>query len=671
MRDDGQDERASDGGDLDDAGAGRGGPDHDGAGHGGVGHGGVDGSAVALGRLDPATEVLDPAPQVPPQMPRQGRPPRRRRGPGSVPSGPAVPPSGGPVDGEELPSSDALLAAAVRAGEDSAFEELYRRHAEAVRRYARTCCRDAFTAEDLAGEVFARTFQALRAGKGPDLAVRAYLLTAVRNIAATWTRSDRREQLVDDFTLFAATSPAVASVDVTDPGADTWAMAEIDQSLVVRAFRQLDADDRMLLWHTVVEREPPREVALLIGKTANATSVQASRARDRLATEFLQAHVSDSQKSDCKKYARKLAAFARGSLGKRAAADFRVHLRDCDRCSAAYLELVDLNHSLRELLPSGLLVWLGSGYFATVAAGLAGGAAVGGAALGATSAASSTTAAGAAAGAAGSGGSGAAGGAAAEGLGLPAKAGIAAAVTVVAVAGLVFALSGSSHPKPAAPKAQLVVPASAPVAIAPPPSPPPPPPVVPPPPPPSPPPPPAPAPVVRPTPAPVVVPPKPRVRPKPRPRPAPPVPSADYYVDALPYAGLGSAKGPSLRTDPGDGVWQRTGDIRIGGVSYGRGITSTAPSSVPIDLNGQCREFDAYAGVDDMELGLGAVRFSVLDDATGRILWSSGVVNGGDPAVPVRVNLRGVSAIRLVTEPADGSLVPDVADWADARFSCG
>ena len=145
----------------------------------------------------------------------------------------------------------------------------------------------------------------------------------------------------------------------------------------------------------------------------------------------------------------------------------------------------------------------------------------------------------------------------------------------------------------------------------------------------------------------------------------------DYYVDALPYAGLGSTKGPSLRTGPGDGVWQRTGGIGIGGVSYARGITSTAPSSVPIDLSGQCREFDAYAGVDDMELGLGAVRFAVLDDATGRTLWSSGIVHGGDPAVSVRVDLREVSAIRLVAVPADGSLVPDVADWADARFSCG
>ena len=251
---------------------------------------------------------------------------------------------------------------------------------------------------------------------------------------------------------------------------------------------------------------------------------------------------------------------------------------------------------------------------------------------------------------------------------MPAKAGIAAVVTVVAVAGLVFALTGSNHPKPVPPKPQLVMPASAPVAIVPPPAP------VPTPPPPVAPPPPPPPVVVKPTPKPVAPRPKPKPKPKPppkpRPKPKPPVPLADYYVDSLPYSGLGSTKGPSLRPDAEDGVWQRSGGVRIGGVTYARGITATAPSSAAIDLNGQCREFDAYAGVDDMELGMGAVTFAVLDDTTGRTLWRSGVVHGGDRAVSVRVELAGVSAIRLVALPAAGSLVPDVADWADARFSC-
>ena len=606
-----------------------------------------------------------PAPSVPPaRVPGTGVP--SLSADGSSPSGDPGP--GRPVDGDELPSdeelppSDALLAAAVRAGDDYAFEELYRRHAAAVRRYARTCCRDAFTAEDLAGEVFARTLQALRAGKGPDIAVRAYLLTAVRNIAATWTRSDRREQLVDDFTAFAASSPAVANVNATDPGADTWAMAEVDHSLVVRAFSRLDKDDRMLLWHTEVEREPPREVALLIGKTANATAVQASRARDRLATEFLQAHISEAQSAACRSSAKRLGAFARGALGKRAGNDVRAHLNDCDRCSAAYLELVDLNHSLRELLPVGALAWVGSGYFVAIVAGVAGGAgtAAVGVAAGATAAGSG--------GAAGGGGSAAV---AAEGLGVPAKAGIAAGVTVVVVAGVAVALAltgGTAHkpqPKPrpvaAAPRPVVVRPRPTPTPT-----------------------PPAPAPEVqpvvaaappvvrpRPRPKPVVVRPRPRPMPRPTPKARPaPLPVADYFVDSLPYSGFGNTRGPSLADDAASDVWQRGGGVRVGGTAYSRGITMDAPSSATIDLNGQCSEFDASVGIDDMTMGLGAVRFSVLDDSTGRTLWQSGIVSGGDPAVPVQVALKGLTAIRLAVVPADGSYLANEADWADARFSC-
>ncbi|MFC1434329.1 sigma-70 family RNA polymerase sigma factor [Streptacidiphilus sp. N1-3] len=644
--------------------------------------------AVPEARDAPAAEtVAEPLPHIPAQGPRHRAGPRPEpgAGPETVPvnttdvTNATVPAPGGPVDDEELPASDTALTAAVRAGDDSAFEELYRRHADAVRRYARTCCRDAFTAEDLAGEVFARTLQALRAGKGPEFAVRAYLLTAVRNIAATWSRSDRREQLVDDFTLFAATSAVVADVSTTDPGADAWAMAGVDHSLVLRAFSKLEPSDQVLLWHTEVQQEPPREVAAIIGKTANATAVQAHRARDRLATEFLQAHISDSQQTACEEHARKLGAFARGSLGKRASGDIREHMQECDRCSAAYLELVDLNHSLRELLPTGVLVWIGSGYFTVLAAGAAGAAGLGvGVGVAASGTAAGGTAAGAAAGtAAGGSGGGAAGGAAAsEGLGLPAKAGIAAVVTVVAVAGVVFALSGSEHkPPPPKPQAAKVVPS--PAAIVPPP--PPAPSVAPVPPPPAPVVHPKPRPTVRHTPA-----PKPTVRhtPAPKPKPTPPKPTptpppppapADYYVDALPYSGVGSPTGPSLDGGVSSWVWQRSRGVRVGGQSYGRGITVHAPSSVTVQLNRQCREFDAEAGIDDMTLGFGAARFTVLDATTGRTLWRSGVVRGGEPAVPVSVPLTGVTAIRLVATPARDGLfgaAVNVADWANARFSC-
>lgn len=150
-------------------------------------------------------------------------------------------------------SSDAELVAQVRGGRDSAYEELYRRHARSVHRYARSCCRDAHTAEDLTGEVFARTLQAIRGGSGPESAVRAYLLTTVRRVAASWADTAKREQLVEDFAVFAVTAAGTTATETTaELGAGVRAMREADQSLAIRAFRTLPERWQTVLWHTAV-----------------------------------------------------------------------------------------------------------------------------------------------------------------------------------------------------------------------------------------------------------------------------------------------------------------------------------------------------------------------------------------------------------------------------------
>lgn len=177
--------------------------------------------------------------------------------------------------------ADAELLAQVRGGQDSAYEELYRRHAESVRRYARTCCRDAHTAEDLTGEVFARTLQAIRGGSGPQTAVRAYLLTTVRRVAATWGNTARREHLVEDFAVFAVSAAGAASAqENADLGAEVRAMREAERSLAIRAFRTLPERWQTVLWHTAVEDESPSDIAPLLGLTPNAAAVLAHRARE-------------------------------------------------------------------------------------------------------------------------------------------------------------------------------------------------------------------------------------------------------------------------------------------------------------------------------------------------------------------------------------------------------
>ncbi|WP_069886348.1 sigma-70 family RNA polymerase sigma factor, partial [Streptomyces luteocolor] len=380
--------------------------------------------------------------------------------PSGAPSGaadPSVPPQreGGagasaPLAGDG-PVSDADLISRMRTGDDSAYEELYRRHADAVRRYAGTCCRDAHTADDLTAEVFARMLQAVRGGSGPEHAVRAYLLTTVRRVAAGWTKSAKREQLVDDFALFAAQAARGSDVtddDTLDLGADVLAMHEAEQSMAMQAFRSLPERWQAVLWHTEVEEESPSAVATLFGLDANGTRVLASRAREGLKQAYLQAHVSATltESEECARYADRLGAYARGGLRTRAERGLRKHLEECAKCRLAAGQIKEVASGIPAVVPIAVIGWFGAAGYAKVAALIGGGTVTAGAA----------GAAGAAAAGGSSGGAAAGGGAAAsEGLGAPAKAGIAASVVVAAgVAAAIALTGGGGKPKEDPPKAK-------------------------------------------------------------------------------------------------------------------------------------------------------------------------------------------------------------------------
>nr|WP_260420799.1 sigma-70 family RNA polymerase sigma factor [Streptomyces netropsis] len=583
----------------------------------------------------------------------------------------------GASDGDgAAPPSDTELVARMRAGDSGAYEELYRRHADAIRRYARSCCRDDHTAEDLTNEVFTSTLQAVRGGAGPDTAVRAYLLTTVRRVAAAWGKTAKREQLVEDFAVFASSAVRASRAsddDTLDLGADVRAMREAEESMAVQAFRSLPARWQTVLWHTTVEEESPSQVAPLLGLTANATAVLAHRAREGLKQAYLQAHVSTQLTSggDCARYADRLGAYARGGLRLRAERGLRKHLEDCANCRTAALEVADVNERLHTLLPVAVIGWFAAGYTVKAIAGLAVGAAGAGTAAGAGVA---TAASGGAA------GSGAGGAAASEGLGVPAKIGIAAGAVAAAGAVVTYALTGSSPEPPEKPRAKA---SAAPVSPAPQPTP------TPSPSPSSPPPPdpkplaappkpvvPAPTPPSAPPPSPEPKRPSPAPSPPPRPSPTPPPPSepapaplppAVYQVNQLAYRGVGDGTKPEVRLLESSWLWQRYG-MRIGGTTYRHGVSVHAASSVTIDLNRSCTSYDAMVGVDDMTLGLGAVRFSVYAD--GLRLWSSGVVRGGEAAVPVHAPLSGHRTIRLVVQPQSPGDRVAVADWAQAGISC-
>ncbi|MGA5361117.1 sigma-70 family RNA polymerase sigma factor [Streptomyces purpurascens] len=630
----------------------------------------------------------------------------------------SVPPGGHPADGTvpaqrdrredsvlppppNLPPADTELIDRMRAGDDTAYEELYRRHAQGVRRYARTCCRDAYTADDLTAEVFARMLQAVRGGSGPQHAVRAYLLTSVRRVAASWTRSARREQLVDDFAVFAAQSahgPDVSDGDTLELGADVRAMHQAERSMAMQAFRSLPERWQAVLWHTEVEDESPSEVATLFGLDANGTRVLASRAREGLRQAYLQAHVSATLTGDeeCARYADHLGTYARGRLRTRAERGLRKHLDECAKCRLAASQIAEVAGGIPAVVPVAVLGWFGAAGYAKVAGLIAGGAGAAGAAGAAATAGTGSSGAAAGAGAGSSGGAGGAGSgggaAASEAVGGPVKAGIAAGVVAVGVvAAVVMALAGNEKPteeaktappSPASPTSPVVrpgeptptpspskrepgphppgiVPARAEA--------------------------PAPTPTTpgtgprptrssaatpapKPTPSPASPRPTPPTAPTPPPPPteAPPAPAV-YQWSELSYDISGDGTEPEMRIGASSWVWKRYG-MSVGDQRYTQGVTVHGRSSVTIDLNRSCSSYDALVGVDDLTLRLGKVYFSVYAD--GVRLWRSGLVEGGDPAVPVHVNLAGRSTVRLVVEPRGALDNVVLADWAESKFTC-
>jgi hypothetical protein len=139
-------------------------------------------------------------------------------------------------------------------------------------------------------------------------------------------------------------------------------------------------------------------------------------------------------------------------------------------------------------------------------------------------------------------------------------------------------------------------------------------------------------------------------------------------MNELRYDVTGDGTKPEVRLGESSWVWQRYG-MSVGGTRYAGGVTVHGRSSVTVDLNRQCTAYDALAGVDDMTLGLGKVSFSVYAD--GVRLWRSGMVKGGDAAVPVHVDLTGRRTVRLVVEPHSNVFdQAALADWAESRFTC-
>lgn len=231
---------------------------------------------------------------------------------------------------------DRELLARVRAGDDSAFGELFTHHADAVRRFALRHVREHAEADDLTAEAFFRVLQAIRRGAGPTDHVRTYLLTVARRVAWEWS-GRRRDVPVEDEEL----SKRV------EPFPDATANRP-EHVLISRAFTSLPERWRTVLWQVEVEGARPAAVAPSFGLSPNAMAALARRAREGLRAAYLQAHLAeDTGPRACSSVVAKLGTYVAGGVQGAEQRRIRKHLQTCSSCNSLHAELTEVCSTLR------------------------------------------------------------------------------------------------------------------------------------------------------------------------------------------------------------------------------------------------------------------------------------------------------------------------------------
>ncbi|HWJ98619.1 MAG TPA: sigma-70 family RNA polymerase sigma factor, partial [Acidimicrobiales bacterium] len=174
-------------------------------------------------------------------------------------------------------SDDELLGLA-RDGDRFAYGELYARHQEDGRRYARRMVGAA--ADDVLSEAFTKVLGAIHRGHGPVDGFRLYLFTAIRGVAQR--SGSQIARLVPMADLDGDHDDDVRLDEMID------SVDGPDRALVLEAFGRLSKSQQEVLWIVDAEQRPPAELVDRFGLSPNAISARAYRARQAFRRAFLE-----------------------------------------------------------------------------------------------------------------------------------------------------------------------------------------------------------------------------------------------------------------------------------------------------------------------------------------------------------------------------------------------
>lgn len=229
-------------------------------------------------------------------------------------------------DGDDITDHD--LVARVRAGDDRAFERLYRRYHRRIAAYIQGMVHDHARAEDITQDVFMSALRRMRDTDRP-IAFKPWIYEIAKNACIDqFRRSKRAEEVSYDAEDGGLGSADYGKLVTKDPGPDV--AVENKQSLdhLRGAFGGLSETHHEILVMRELEGLSYREIGERLGMTRPAVESTLFRARRRLTEEYEQLVTGER----CQRVQGIIATATAGGLGARDKRRLARHVSYCQPC---------------------------------------------------------------------------------------------------------------------------------------------------------------------------------------------------------------------------------------------------------------------------------------------------------------------------------------------------
>jgi RNA polymerase sigma factor (sigma-70 family) len=229
--------------------------------------------------------------------------------------------------------ADRDLVEAVRAGDDCAFEELYRRYHARIAAYVRRMVRDSARAEDLAQDAFFSALRRMRATDS-DITFKPWIFEIARNAAIDhWRRASRAEEVSVEADGQLRQSDRVRLIGEAGPDSALVDKERLDH--LRGAFDELSEVHTRILVMRELEGLSYREIAERLDLSRASVESALFRARRRLESEY--ADISEGRR--CTAMRTVMARMAEGLRDKRDEGRLARHARRCHVCRRRAREL--------------------------------------------------------------------------------------------------------------------------------------------------------------------------------------------------------------------------------------------------------------------------------------------------------------------------------------------